>query len=478
MKIALINFEEEGGYLPLATAYIAGYLREKGFENIKIIDRVNILNEIKNYKPDLIGVGLYSATYFQANKLAEKIKKISNAPLIAGGPHVYCNPAHIKESNFDVGVVGEGEETFHELANLYQEKSKFSDKDLKKIQGLVFTDKKNKLNFTPSRELIKDLDKIPPPAIDLLKLKEHYLIPGPAGAHIVGIRGYIVTSRGCPYNCIYCSSKTIWPQVRWHSAERTVAEIKTWVKKYGATHIYIYDDLMIANRPRLRKIISLLRKEGLLGKVDFEILGRANLIDEEMCKLLQEMNASSVAIGFETGSERLLKYLKGGTVTIEQGEKAIKLLKKYKIKITGLFMVGSPTETEEDLKKTFKMASNPDIELAHVSFSVPFPDTQFWEYAINNKIFPKDFYEAGTYLTQDSVNFDYLLTKEISLEKFKQYWFKFMGLVKEKEKKYSPKFTLGQLKLLFSWRLFKKILKRKRHLHRHIGFALNRLLKI
>lgn len=473
MKIALINFEEESGYLPMATPYIAAYLRKKGYREIVIIDGMDVLEEIKKYNPDIIGIGTYSATYYEANKFVEKIKKISKAPVIAGGPHIYCMPSQIKKSNFDIGVVGEGEQTFYELVELYNKKKEFNLKDLRKIDGLVFINEREEVELTNPRELIKDLDDLPFPAIDLLNLKNKYLIPGPAGANFVGIRGYLVTSRGCPYNCVFCASKSIWTKVRWHSAERTVAEIKQWVKKYKVTHFYIYDDLCIANKPRLKKIINLLAKEKLLGKIDFEILARANLIDEDMCKLLKKLNATTVPLGFESGSNRILRYLKGGTVTVEQGKRAVELLHKYGIKITGAFMVGNPYEKEEDLKKTLEMASDPRINTLHISFSIAFPGTKFWDYAVKNRIYPKNFYESGKYMTQDVVDFDYLLSKDISKEKFKKYWKLFMELNKEKTKNYNPEFKLKQLKFLLSIGFLRKIWRKRKWVPIHLRFLFN-----
>mgnify|MGYP001578123137 CR=1 FL=1 len=473
MKIALINFEEEAGYLPMAAPYLAGYLREKGYKDIKIIDGIDTIDQIKEYNPDIIGMGVYSSTYYRANEFVKKVKCVTKSPIIAGGPHIYCMPEQIKNSNFDLGVVGEGEVTLYELVSLFEKRRKFELEDLRKIDGLVFVNEKGKLERTKPRALIENIDEIPMPAIDLLKLKEHYLIPGPAGASFLGVRGFLVTSRGCPYNCVFCASKSIWTKVRWHSAERTVAEIKKWVNQYGATHFYVYDDLFVANRLRLKKIIWLLKKEKLLGKVDFEILCRANLVDEELVGLLKELNVSTVPLGFETGSDKILNSLKGDTVTVAHGKRAIKLLYNAGIRVTGAFMVGNPYETEEDLQKTFEMASDPRISVLHVSYSIAFPGTKFWEYGVKNKIYPKDFWESGKFLTQDVVDFNCLLSKEISKEKFTEYWNKFMKLNEEKIKKYNPKFEPKQIKLMMQPRFLKKLWKKRKWLKLHIWYLMN-----
>ena len=476
MKIALINFEKDGGYLPLATIYISGYLRARGFKDILIIDRFDIIQKLKEYKPDIIGIGVYSLTFYNVNRLAKEIKSFSNAPIIVGGPHVYCDPTHIERSNFDIGVVGEGEQTFYELIKLYSEEKKFDPKLLRKIDGLAFVNEKNKFEMTKPRALIKNLDDIPLPEIELLNLKRDYLTPGPAHASIIGVRGYLVTSRGCPYNCIYCSAKAIWDKVRWHSAERVVEEISRWIN-YGVTHINIYDDLMIANKPRLKKIIELLEQKNLLGKVDFDMQVRASHIDKEMCLLLNKLNVTSMAVGFETGSERLLKYLKGEMATIAQSENAINLLYKHGIKITGLIMIASPTETEEELKKTYEFAKNPKISILFINLSTPFPGTRFWDYAIEHKIIPKNIYETDIDIIPGTPSFDYILTQEMSKEKVIEYFNKFTELVNEKKNIYFPKFKLKHIKFFLSFGLLKKFWKRKKYSKDQIKYLLNSMAK-
>lgn len=462
MKILLINSEkEESGYLPLATAYLAGYLKEQGYDNVKIIDRTltnDVVEEIKEYNPNLIGMNVFSCLCFEMKQLAKKIKKVMDVPIVAGGPHIYCDPLN-NLKGFDIGVTGEGEVTLLELVKLLESKGKFEVEDLRKINGLVFFNE-GKTELTPQREYIEDIDTIPFPTLDLLDMK-HYSTPGEAGVNFIGRRGYLLTSRGCPYNCTYCASSCIWSSVRWHSAERTVAEIKNWVGKYKANHFLVYDDLFIANLPRLEKMINLLEKENLLGKIDFEILARANLITERACILLKKLNATTVSVGFESGSPKILKYLKGTTVTVEHGKKAIDLLDKYGFATYGLFMIGSPGETEEDLKMTYEMVKDPKIKVLNVNVTMPFPGTVLWHDALRDKIYPPDFYEKGISVSPTKPNFDYLMTKEISKEKFEEYFNKFTKLIEKKEREYKTIFKPTDIKFFFSYRFLKKLVKKR-----------------
>jgi anaerobic magnesium-protoporphyrin IX monomethyl ester cyclase len=472
MKIALINLEQDYGCLPMGLTNIAAYLQKYGGPvDIRIIDRSDPLIEIKDFKPDVIGISAVSEQYYKANELAEKMKRITNVPLILGGTHITAIPSQLLNSTFKIGVIGEGERTFLEFINMYKKEKSISDENLEKIRGLVFMDKEGKLKITGRRELIKDLDEIPFPALDLLDMKNQYLIPGPSGASLIGIRGYLMTSRGCPYNCVYCGSNTTWGVrgVRWHSAERVVSDIERWVKKYRANHFVVYDDLMIVNRGRLKKIISLLKEKNLLKKIDFELYGRANILDDEMCRLLKNLNVTSIAFGLESGSEKILKYLKKGNVKVEQGKKAVALCKKYGLKVAGLFIMGSPGETEKDLQKTLDFVKDPNLSTVQVYQATPLPGTELWARAIKDNIIEKDFYEFPNRGQVLELNDNAILTKKVSKENFIK-WHKIFKDEMEKKNYVQDrlKFKIGMLRFFFSYRFYQKLWRRKKYIPRYV----------
>ena len=430
MKIALINIEKIFGAPPIGLAYIASYLKKySNFKDVIIIDREDPINIIKKYKPDIIGLSAVSEQFYDVKELAKELKKITNVPLILGGIHITVKPEDLLKTAFDIGILGEGEKVFLNLMNLYNKKGKFNSGNLNKIKGICYKEK-NKLEINCREELIEPLDSIPPIARDLLKMKEFYLIPGRIGTK-VGIKGSIMTSRGCPYHCVYCGSNSLFNKVRWHSPEYVVDEIELLNKKYGIKHISIYDDLSIANRPRFKKIVELLEEKNLNKKVDFEIYARANLIDDEICSLLKRMNAQTICFGFESGSDKVLKYLKKNTVTVEQGIKAIELCKKYNLYIVGYIMIGNPEETEEDLQKSFDFMTNPGIDLVQVYQTTPLPGTELWTYAIKNKIIKEDYYDHK-HKTILIYNPDLLLNNKIDKEKFRVWYNRFIEVANKK----------------------------------------------
>lgn len=429
MKLALVclNKQEGGEYIPpLGLVSIATYLKEYlGFENTRILD-INfedIYKSFVEYEPDIIGIASMAIEYGKAIKFAEKIKEHNrNIPIIIGGVHISTLPSSLKEC-FDIAVIGEGEETMLELIQLFEKKGKFSKIDLKKIDGIAFYDK-NKLIITNRRELIEPLDKIPIPDKRLLN-KKYFERRKNFGTGKYSVVAYMLTSRGCPYRCVFCSTSIFWKKVRFNSVGRVVSEIKELVEDYKVDHISIWDDIFTINRPRLKEIASRLMKEHILDKVSFGCQPRANLVDDELCKILKSMNMETVDFGFESGSERMLRYLKNGSVTVEDNKGAIKLCKKYGFRIYGSLIFGSPSETIEDMKETldfikFTIKNGADYIWSFVM--TPFPGTQIWEIAKKrDKVSDNMNWDM---ISHQNIGNPLLLDQNINLKDFKKIFFK------------------------------------------------------
>ncbi len=254
MKIALVCMDETSGDPPLGLGYLASYLRKYGaFNNIVIIDKENLLVRTIKEKPDIVGISVMTPEFPKANLLAKKIKEELDIPLVIGGHHITYMPHHLPDSNFDVGVMGEGEQTMLELMSYIE---RYGLNQNIKINGVVT---KTKINH--QREFIEPLDNIPFPARDLLNMK-HYLTPrrsvfkGRFGKYTS-----IITSRGCIYKCVFCSSSHFWKRARFFSPEYVVSEIKHVVDNYKVDGLILYDDLFIADKKRTVRIAELIRKE-------------------------------------------------------------------------------------------------------------------------------------------------------------------------------------------------------------------------
>jgi radical SAM superfamily enzyme YgiQ (UPF0313 family) len=213
------------------------------------------------------------------------------------------------------------------------------------------------------------LDHIPFPARDLFGMKRQKSV-------------HLLSSRGCPYKCRYCASTIFWKGIRFFSPEYVVEELKMLISEYSPNQICFYDDLFIANKKRLSRIVDLVKKEGINKKAEFFVTLRANLVDEETVKLLKEMNVISTNIGLESGNPRILQHLKN-KITLEDNIRAIEIMKRYHLNIGGSFIIGSPDETKEEILETLSfIKSNNITSTSRVYILTPLPGTYFWEHAL------------------------------------------------------------------------------------------------
>ncbi len=408
-RLVLTNIEDPncgwGGHPPLGIGYIASYVRKYSeLKDVAIVDKEkDAFKAIKKLNPDVLGMGFCTINFDRAVRLAEQVKSELGIPIIVGGQHIYHSPSI--PNPFDISVLGEGEHTMLELIQLFLKEQEFKKEKLKNIQGIGFHNNGD-VFLTGRRALIEPLDKIPFPARDLFNMEE-YLAPRRTVSDRKLSRGtQIISSRGCPYRCVFCCSSHFWQSIRYHSPKYVVEEMKELVDRYRVDGILIFDDLFAADKKRISEITELMKTEGLLGKLDFRCYTRANFIaDERTCELLQKMGVTDVTLGFESGSQKVLNYLKKNTVTVEQNRKAIENCKKYGIHINGCFILGSPQETKEDMMETLKFIKENPIDTVDLCVLTPFPGTDVWEYAK----------QRG--LVNDDMDFNVLVTEPSDLDR-------------------------------------------------------------
>ncbi|MFZ2201956.1 MAG: radical SAM protein [Microgenomates group bacterium] len=350
---------------PLSLGYLVSSLRS-GFGNdlidFKIIDR-NVKEEIRRFRPDIVGITAVSQNYNYAKEYAQIAKKYK-LPVIVGGTHISVLPTTLTK-DMDVAVIGEGEAAIKELFSIFLKKKKFRPAELWKLKSLAFWDS-GKIVQTGKRIPIIPMDAIPLPARDLMKIEKCT---------------HVFSSRGCPYRCVFCASSRFWNITRIFSAKYVVNEIKYLYENHGVKEIDFWDDLFIVSRDRIKEIVSLLRREKLLGKIVFSCAVRSNLIDESMVRLLKKMNVKSVSMGLESATPRILDYLKGSNINIRNHKKAIKVLKKHGIEASASFIIGSPDETREEIMQTYKFIRDSKLRGFGVYVLTPLPGTPVWEYA-------------------------------------------------------------------------------------------------
>lgn len=462
MKIGLVFLDKLEGAPPLSIAYIASYIRKYGgFNDIVIIDKEDPIKAVKRKKPDVVGITSVSGDFKKAVSTSEKIKSDFGLPTIIGGVHITELPDTLPKS-FDIGVIGEGEETMLELMQMYEKYEEFQKKLLKKVKGVVFHNNGKKY-ITQQRPFIEPLDKIPYPARDLLKMK-FYLKPGRTVPNKISVGTTMMTSRGCPYNCRFCASPNFWRRkTRFHSAEYVVNEIELLSEKYKVETIRIWDDLFTTNLKRLKKIINLIRSAGLNEKIDFYCYGRANVMTKEICDLLKQMNVRYISFGLESGSEKILRYLKRKTVTAEQNRRAIELCKKCGFIVDGTFIFGTPGETKEDMQKSFELIKNGSLDRVGAFPLTPYPGTEFWEYFKKEKSINVNKMDWDKFITNKKFDEELYINKNMDVKDFFNKFDVIQKYIKEVKNAHIPKLHLKHLlnpqlikRVLSDWRRFSK----------------------
>ena len=357
----------ETKYPPLGIGYLISSLRTY-FGREKIVFKVahdNIEKEIIDFKPDIVGISSVSQNYNRAIAYT-RISKKHGLPVIVGGVHISMMPSSLT-MDMDVGVIGEGEVTICELLESFIKEGRFIKTNLKKIKGIIYWNDNNTIAASAERELIPFLDKLHPPARDLFDIQP---------------RTYMFTSRGCPYHCSFCASSLFWNKVRFFSAEYVANEIGYLINEYNVKHINFYDDIFSVDVKRVKKIINILRERDYLGKVDFSCSIRANMVNGKVIRLLKEMGVKSISMGLESGTNKILKYLKRDNVSVSKNKDAIEIIKKHKIPVSGSFIIGAPEEDKEDILETLKFILKSKLDGFDVYVLMPFPGTPVWDYAI------------------------------------------------------------------------------------------------
>lgn len=362
---------------PLGVAYLASVLEKEGFK-IRIIDPVplgyivsDIVKRTLEFNPDIIGISSVTPTFYKAREVAIKLKEVTGVPIVIGGPHLTALPEEtMQEPSFDIGVIGEGEETMLELARVLERGNL---DELETVKGIVFR-KNGRIVKAPPRPFIHNLDSFPLPARHLLPPLASYH-PTPATYKKLPI-GTIMTSRGCPFRCTFCSRAVFGSSHRFRSPQNVVLELEALVKDYGAAEVRIWDDTFNADPKRAIAICDEIMKRKL--NISWTCLARVNFAKSEVLAAMKRAGCWQISYGIESGNNEILKNIRKG-ITIEMVSQAIKETKHAGIASLGFFIIGLPGETEMTMRQTIDFAKSLDLDAANFTICTPFPGTELYE---------------------------------------------------------------------------------------------------
>lgn len=387
MNILLVNPPCRAAVvLPLGLGYIAGVLRNAGHKitmldlNAKNMeeDAVGKLLEADGY--DIIGIGGLTTTYNFVKKFSALAKKASpSSRIIAGNMISTAHPELLlKNSDVDICVIDEGEDTITELAGMIGDYPR-----LEKVDGISYKDG-GRIIRTKERRRIEDLDRLPYPAWDLFDMDLYLKRPihSEHGRKSINLS----TVRGCPFQCVYCS-RPFGSRVHRRSVESVIFEIGELKKRYKVQFVAFSDDLFISDKKWVMRFCDALISRRL--GIGWAASARVNLVDMDLLKRMRAAGCESLGYGFESGSQKILDTMKKG-VSVRQAEEAVRFTRRAGIKIEGSFMIGMPGETEETVMETVDFARRMELGIYRFFFTTPYPATPLYETAKEMGRIPAD----------------------------------------------------------------------------------------
>ena len=371
MKVLLINpysniLNDEP---PLGIAHIASFLEKNGID-VKLYDFA-VLNHgigeikriIREESPDVLGLTFLTSSRFNAFEIARFANSLG-IKVIAGGPHISFTAAETlgEHPYFDFAVLGEGEITTHELLKYLAGDGR----EIKDINGIAFRED-GRVVFTPHRQFIEDLENLPMPAWHLLPMNRY--------PHHT-LMGY----RGCCSDCVFCSSPNFWKKkIRGISATAFVDQIEYLIKNYGKKRFLFRDDYFTLNKTWVTEVCDRILRKNI--RIKWSCQGRVTNPDESLFRHMKRAGCYQICFGIESGSERVLGAIRK-KIDKEEAKKTIRLARKTGFNTIGtFFMLGHPTETEEDMKATYDFALELKADLVSFKPADIFPGTELFETA-------------------------------------------------------------------------------------------------
>lgn len=429
----------------LGLLYIASALLKEGFK-VEVLDiKVAAEKEIDDFfnkKFDVVGLSITSASFNRALLIIKKLKRSNpSVVIVVGGPHVSVSGTDVLEyDDINYAVFGEGEVTVVELLKQLDKNLKPGAKELGAINGVIFR-ADNMVHMNAPRELIRDVDSIALPAFNLIPLERY--------------NSYcIITSRGCPFKCTYCSTPVIWGgKWRARSPDNIMEEIELLAHKADGKVIYINDDNFTLDTKRAALICDKIISRDL--NLRFSSMGiRADRVDLSLLRKMYKAGIVSLSIGVESANAQVLASINKGE-TLEDIRRGLALAKRAGMRVIGLFMIGNPGDTLSTVKETINFVLEEDFDEVIFALALPYPGTGLWDYVR----------AKGRWIGEcNYINFSHFANEPVFetpdfpfSDRIKAYELSQQCVIKVRSKKYLASiFTARFLKKVFSRRIFSR----------------------
>ena len=373
--------------LPLGLLAIGSVLKRAGHQ-VKILDlRISnspdeeLSSVMKSFNPQVVGIGVMTIECKYGFIDAAKVKKLNpDVTIIFGGPHCSHEPRFIlNDPNVDLMVSGEGDLTIAELIDALEQ-----GRDIENIAGIAY--KKNGSYIrTADRPVIRDLDKFDQ-EYDLINLERYFNFQSSMDFFPVFRNKRflpLVTSRGCPFKCTYCHD-IFDKSIQYRSPKAVVDEIEYLINKYGIREFHIVDDVFNVNMKRAKLVLDAIIQKNLNIHISFPNGLRADFFDDELIDKMQRAGVYRMALGIESGSQRIQDMIqKDLDINIIYG--VVEKLTRARMSVHGFFMLGFPSETRKEMEATIDFACDLGLTTANFSLVIPNPGTDLRQTFIESR---------------------------------------------------------------------------------------------
>lgn len=390
MRIALINpmsdlarlsstyFRSVTPLPPLGLASLSAVLKNNNIDVLvedqyaSGISNQALIKKISDFSPQIVGFSCLTTAMSNVKRLVNGIKRAGIPIKIVLGnihPTIFAEEL-LTQGLGDIIVKGEGESSFLETVIALDKNMK-----LEGISGISFLDN-GKVVHNPEREIIKDLDELAYPDWYSLNLNHYRRYP------MLGIYNSLVlpvqASRGCFYNCLFCSQDKFYKKPRYRKITKVVDEIEYLYSEFNMKYIGFTDAYFPFSKDSGLEFCDEFIRRKLHKKIKWFTETRVDMVDLELMQRMKEANLYLIMYGFEVGNQKVLNYT-GKATTLEQARKAMEYTKKCHIRSLGLFMLGLPPDTKETCRQTIRFAKELDPDLVKFNIAVPFPGSVFFE---------------------------------------------------------------------------------------------------
>jgi anaerobic magnesium-protoporphyrin IX monomethyl ester cyclase len=381
---------------PYTVGLLVAVVKKYGFDvdvidaNIDNLTEKGLAEKIEEHSPDVVAISAMTIEYRKSvHRTCEIVKKVDdNIIVIMGGiyPTLSLEIAQ-KDENIDFIICGEGEKRLPNLLKAIDAGGGFE-----KIDGLVY-EKNGAQIANPVQSRIEDLDAAPFPDYSLFNMKK-YTYYDQQYTQNFRFREHpwaqTITSRGCPYKCIFCASNRIYGlPIRYRSPENVLAEVDMLVEKYGIREMIFVDDSFLQSKSRAVKLF-----QGLIER-KYDLVWKSNnlsifLMDDEILEMMKASGCYQISASIESGHPDTLKRIRK-PINLEKIQIIIEKVKKLKIELISNFVIGFPFETWEEIRETFRYAESIDIDYVLFSIATPLPATELYDICVKEKHLPDDF---------------------------------------------------------------------------------------